>query len=116
MMMHCLSCKHASTVFGFKDEELWMALIWIRELAPIVIHIDLDKMLKYLEVDTHYRNQFETGTGGGIVDIEQRSEWERALFGGHYDSAEPFDRCKYGVLNVMNDHRGVTNCFRYGDS
>lgn len=27
-----------------------------------------------------------------------------------------FDRCKYGVLNAMNDHRGVVKCAQYGDS
>ena len=26
------------------------------------------------------------------------------------------DRCKYGVLNAMNDHRGVVKCAQYGDS
>ena len=26
------------------------------------------------------------------------------------------DRCKYGVLNAMNDHRGVVKCAQYGGS
>ena len=36
-----------------------------------------------------------------------REKWERDLFGGEYDEAEGRERCKYGVLNVMNDFRGV---------
>lgn len=101
---------------GFKDMHLWMTLAYIRELCPIVIHLDLDNILTHMESDTHYRNQFETGTGGGTKNIETRSQWEHALFGGCYDTSEPVDRTKYGVLNVMNDHRGVMNCNRYGDS
>jgi len=38
------------------------------------------------------------------------------LFGGSYDEAEPFQRPKYGVLDVMNDHRGVVCARDYGDS
>eukprot|EP00927_Polykrikos_kofoidii_P035530 TRINITY_DN3009_c0_g1_i1.p1 TRINITY_DN3009_c0_g1~~TRINITY_DN3009_c0_g1_i1.p1 ORF type:complete len:694 (-),score=106.10 TRINITY_DN3009_c0_g1_i1:139-2220(-) len=101
---------------GRKDDDLWMTLAWIRELAPVIIHLNLDKMLQYMESDTHYRNQFETGTGGGTICTSTRSRWEKALFGGNYDSASPFNRCKYGVLNVMNDYRGVVKCAQYGDS
>ena len=36
-----------------------------------------------------------------------RTDWERTLFGDSYDKAKPFDRCKYGALNVTNDYRGV---------
>lgn len=32
-------------------------LAWIREMAPIIVHVDLSKMLKFMEEDTHYRNQ-----------------------------------------------------------
>ena len=26
-------------------------------MAPIIVHVDLSKMLKFMEEDTHYRNQ-----------------------------------------------------------
>ena len=39
-----------------------------------------------------------------------RETWERDLFCGAYDGCEPFDRPKYGVLNAMNDYRGVVKC------
>ena len=32
------------------------------------------------------------------------------------EEAKPFDRCKYGALNVTNDYRGVTSAQQYGDS
>ena len=28
---------------GYTDTDLWMVLAWIRELAPIIVHINLDK-------------------------------------------------------------------------
>lgn len=36
-----------------------------------------------------------------------RTGWERTLFGDSYEDAKPFDRCKYGALNVTNDYRGA---------
>jgi len=101
---------------GYADTDLWMSLAWIRELAPIIIHLKLDRMMEFIENDTHYRNQFETGGSGGLLNTEVRKKWEHGLFGGRYDDADGFNRCKYGVLNVMNDHRGVIRCSQYGDS
>mmetsp|Transcript_490 Transcript_490/g.1093 ORF Transcript_490/g.1093 Transcript_490/m.1093 type:complete len:496 (-) Transcript_490:80-1567(-) len=101
---------------GKTEDSLWLTLAWIRELAPVILHIHLDKMLPFLEKDTHYRNQFETQTSGGLLKPEVRVKWERDLFSGRYDSALPFERCKYGVQNVMNDYRGVVKCAQYGDS
>eukprot|EP00929_Paragymnodinium_shiwhaense_P013526 TRINITY_DN121380_c0_g1_i1.p1 TRINITY_DN121380_c0_g1~~TRINITY_DN121380_c0_g1_i1.p1 ORF type:complete len:626 (-),score=131.85 TRINITY_DN121380_c0_g1_i1:149-2026(-) len=101
---------------GKKEDELWLTLAWIRELAPVIIHLNLDKMLQFLEKDTHYRNQFETASSGGLLKPQVREKWERDLFGGKYDKASGFERCKYGVQNVMNDYRGVVKCKQYGDS
>eukprot|EP00913_Durusdinium_trenchii_P023540 g22117.t1 len=52
----------------------------------------------------------------GLLKPSTREKWEKDLFGGCYDRAQGFDRCKYGVLNAMNDHRGVVKCAQYGDS
>eukprot|EP00434_Breviolum_minutum_P041242 symbB.v1.2.036685.t1/scaffold5166.1/size30171/2 len=101
---------------GYKEDDLWLTLAWIRELAPVIVHVDLDKMLTFMEKDTHYRNQFETKTSGGLLKPATREKWERDLFGGCYDGAPGFDRPKYGVQNVMNDPRGVVKCKQYGDS
>jgi len=101
---------------GYDDNDIWMTLAWIRELAPILVHVNLDKMMGFMESDTHYRNQFETATSGGLLKPAVREKWERDLFGGSYESAQGKDRCKYGVLNPMNDYRGVVKCIQYGDS
>eukprot|EP00928_Gymnodinium_smaydae_P008916 TRINITY_DN13292_c0_g3_i2.p1 TRINITY_DN13292_c0_g3~~TRINITY_DN13292_c0_g3_i2.p1 ORF type:complete len:614 (+),score=131.72 TRINITY_DN13292_c0_g3_i2:46-1887(+) len=101
---------------GFPDDQLWLTLAWIRELAPVIVHVNLDKSLAYMEKDGYYRNQFETGSSGGLLKPEIRKKWERDLFSGKYDSASGFERPKYGVQNVMNDYRGVVACKQYGDS
>lgn len=101
---------------GFQDSDLWMTLAWIREMAPIIVHLDLSKMMQWFESDTHYRNQFETSSSGGLLKPAVREKWEQDLFGDSYRNAKGFDRCKYGVLNAMNDHRGVVKAVQYGDS
>lgn len=105
-------CKDLSISSG----EIWAVLSWVRDLAPILVHVDLDAVGQFLEQDTHYRNQFETGTSKGLLLPHKREEWERNLFGTSYDNAAPFERPKYGVLDVMNDHRGVLCARDYGDS
>jgi Ca2+-binding EF-hand superfamily protein len=102
--------------FGFPDDHLWLTLAWIRELAPILLHIDIVKMLPHMEKDTHYRNQFETKTSGGLLKPTVREKWERDLFQGSYEKAIGFHRPKYGVQNVMNDYRGVVKAKQYGQS
>ena len=42
--------------------------------------------------------------------------WEATFCFFFAKQREGFDRCKYGVLNAMNDHRGVVKCAQYGDS
>eukprot|EP00930_Biecheleria_cincta_P030002 TRINITY_DN20820_c0_g1_i1.p1 TRINITY_DN20820_c0_g1~~TRINITY_DN20820_c0_g1_i1.p1 ORF type:complete len:1638 (-),score=301.70 TRINITY_DN20820_c0_g1_i1:11-4405(-) len=103
---------------GYSDFELQAVLGWVKDLAPLVIHVHLDKMGQFLESDEFYRNQFETKTSCGALDDgnDTRRGWERSLFGDAYEDAKPFDRCKYGALNVTNDYRGVTSANQYGDS
>eukprot|EP00439_Symbiodinium_sp_Y106_P033374 s3604_g4.t1 len=106
------------TKLGHGDEMLGTVLDWIQDLAPVVVHLHLDRVGAFMEIDEYYRNQFETKTSCGALDPENRTRqnWERELFGGAYDDAKPFDRCKYGALSVMNDYRGVTSARQYGDS
>ncbi|CAK9071619.1 Sodium/potassium/calcium exchanger 2 [Durusdinium trenchii] len=129
---------------GYTDTDLHMVLAWIRELAPIIVHINLDKVGKFFvednrreiktpwcpykplvyvprvldgaKSDSHYRNQFETNTSGGLLKTSAREKWERGLFGTAYDGAHAFERPKYGVQNIWNDHRGVVGAKQYGDS
>jgi len=101
---------------GISQEQLWAMLTWIRDLAPVIIHVNLDVVGPFLEADTHYRNQFETKSSCGYLSEDTRVSWERDLFGGAYDDSMPFERPKYGVLDVMNDYRGVLCADQYGDS
>ena len=55
---------------------VFRTLQWVRSAAPIIIHVNLDRVLKFLVDDTHYRNRFETGTSGGSTDIVARKSWE----------------------------------------
>jgi hypothetical protein len=84
--------------------------------APIVIHFSPPKVMKFFVKDTHYRNQFETGTSGGTLSRPTRVGWEDKCFNSIYHDSSDFDRCKYGVLNIVNDPEGVKNCYGYGDS
>lgn len=103
---------------GYGEDELQGVLGWIQDLAPMCIHIHIDDVGRFLETDEFYRSQFETGTSCGALDDKNmiRKGWETDLFGGAYDEAKPFERCKYGALGVMNDYRGITSAYQYGDS
>jgi len=101
---------------GINEEQLSSMLTWIRDCAPIIVHVRLDSVGPFLESDTHYRNQFETNSSNGHLCAATRTDWERKLFGSSYDGALPRERPKYGVLDVMNDHRGVLAAYHYGDS
>jgi len=79
---------------NYTENDLFMALAWIRELAPIIVHLNLDKVGKFLLEDSHYRNQFETNTSGGLLKTSAREKWERGLFGTAYDGAAAFERPK----------------------
>merc|ERR1740123_2756188 len=57
---------------GFSTDELNSALTWMRDHAPIIIHINLETTGYLLANDSHYRNQFETSTSGGTLDPSKR--------------------------------------------
>ncbi|CAE7615012.1 Caskin1 [Symbiodinium natans] len=125
---------------GFSDKELQAVLSWIQDLAPVIIHVNIDTVGRFLESDEYYRSQFETKTSYGAIDEgnQTRVTWERDLFGDAYDDAKPFERCKYGALNatwsdgragilntsalaepvgpVTNDFEGCKPALQYGDS
>ncbi|OLQ01024.1 hypothetical protein AK812_SmicGene16255 [Symbiodinium microadriaticum] len=106
------------TRLGYGEAELQGVLGWIQDLAPMCVHIHIGTVGRFLETDEYYRSQFETGTSCGALDDKNqiRIGWETELFGGAYDEAKPFERCKYGALGVMNDYRGITSAYQYGDS
>eukprot|EP01064_Diplonema_japonicum_P007195 TRINITY_DN14894_c0_g1_i2.p1 TRINITY_DN14894_c0_g1~~TRINITY_DN14894_c0_g1_i2.p1 ORF type:complete len:381 (+),score=76.01 TRINITY_DN14894_c0_g1_i2:41-1183(+) len=105
---------------NFTEEHLKKCLKYIRDDAPIIIHISLDQAgrLRKMLHDTHYRNQFETGTSNGTLDHTTRKGWEARLFSNIYDThgAKGFQRPKYGCLNVVRDPYGIAPATQYGDS
>lgn len=98
---------------GFEDTALDECLGYIRDDAPIIIHLK-EETLRLLVRDTHYRNLFETGKSGGTSDKKARALWEKHLFGGFYDTSPPTLRPKYGCLNISGDIAGVTPARQYG--
>lgn len=103
-------------IMGYNESHLNNVINYIEHIAPINIHVNLDKTLAHLCNDTHYRNLFETTTTGGRNCLTSRTEWENVLFKGIYHDAEPFERVKYGALNITNDPAGIYCCRGYGDS
>lgn len=101
---------------GYTEDDMERALQWVRREAPIIIHLNLDRVLHFLVEDTHYRNQFETSTSGGSTCLSARTSWEDRMFNRLYRHSPPVDRVKYGVLNIVGDPRGVRSCYGYGDS
>merc|ERR1712217_937015 len=99
---------------GFQPRDVDKTLEYIRTEAPIIIQVDLARFGERLAKDTHYRNQFETQESNGTLCKDQRTTWENELFGNAYKNATPFDRCKYGVLNVTRDPLGVQEARGYG--
>jgi len=95
---------------GYPEGSLSRVLEYIKDEAPIIVHIDLEKRIDRLAQDTHYRNQFETKLTCGSSNLEARSSWEDRLFQNVYKTAKPSERVKYGVLNAVNDPRGVATC------
>lgn len=92
---------------------------FLRDEAPIIIHVAMEKTLHFLVSDSHYRNQFETSTSGGSTNLSMsggRRGWESRLFNKLYDSSTGFDRVKYGVLNIVKDPAGIASCSSYGES
>lgn len=104
-------------LLGFTAHDVEQTLTYIRDEAPLIIHVDIEKYGKQLAMDSHYRNMFETRDTNDNIHANSRMEWEARLFGRAYEKAVPFDRCKYGVLNVTNDPQGVRCCAPiYGSS
>eukprot|EP01105_Mastigella_eilhardi_P021379 TRINITY_DN5174_c0_g1_i3.p1 TRINITY_DN5174_c0_g1~~TRINITY_DN5174_c0_g1_i3.p1 ORF type:complete len:315 (-),score=50.34 TRINITY_DN5174_c0_g1_i3:31-975(-) len=105
--------------FDKPEERVRQCLRYIRDVAPLIVHFNCDRVLQFFVKDTHYRNQFETHMSGGwyAEGHGQRIEWEDRIFHRSYPKdCIGFDRPKYGVLNVLNDPAGVGSCSGYGDS
>lgn len=105
-------------LLGFSWADVQRTLAYIREQAPVIIHVNLERFGVQLAADTHYRNLLEIAcVDDRDFHSQSRKDWEDDLFGAAYQGAEAFDRCKYGVLNTTNDPQGVRCCAPvYGSS
>jgi len=102
---------------GFTKKDLENVEDYIANYAPLVIHVHVDKYMKYFIKDTHYRNQFETSFSSGSTCLSSRRSWETRMFGDSYPEKCPhFERPKYGTINFTNDPKGVSSCSSYGGS
>jgi hypothetical protein len=106
---------------GFSLRQLQETVLYIRDSAPIIVHLRLDQnhLLQKMIKDTHYRNQFETKISNGsyLCCHAERVRWENRLFDNIYDKCSPFQRTKYGCLNITKDPHGVDSAAcQYGDS
>jgi hypothetical protein len=92
-------------------------LQYIRDDAPIIIHVNIACLCDVFLKDGFYRNLFETATSRGSNSFSPRIAWENRMFNSIYDEKTPaIDRVKYGALNVLNDPYGIRSCYNYGDS
>ena len=103
---------------GIDEEELVqrssLLLAYVRSEAPLIVYVPYDVVTLLLS-DPFLRSQFETMRSRGTLSAGTRMGWERAMFGGHYDSAPAAERPKYGCLNICASPLGVPSASRYGD-
>jgi len=95
---------------GFDRSVLNSVESYIRDNAPLIIHLSLRNVLSFLLKDDHYRNCLEVRGHDA-----QRVKVESQLL--HYPpETKPLHRVKYGVQNILRDSRGVLSCYGYGPS
>lgn len=103
-------------LLGKNEDDLVKITNYIMYEVPIIIHVHINKHMKFFAKDTHYRNQFETGHTSGSNNLQMRTGWETRLFEKKYDGAEKSERVKYGTINFTKDVKGVSACRSYGQS
>lgn len=81
----------------------------------LIVHFDT-KLISKFNDDDHLRNLFEVNSSKGYSSTTVRSEWENNLFNSIYNNSTPFERVKYGTINITNDKIGVSSAIGYGDS
>lgn len=100
---------------GETEERLKRTLLYIRDEAPIIIHVNAFIITNFLIKDEFYRNQFETKSSNGYLCQDTRTRWEDRMFNSIYHDSPGFDRVKYGVLNIYNNPIGVSSAICYGE-
>lgn len=68
--------------------------------------------------DTYFKNQIETGTGKGMVDIDVRKRISNYIFGTDVQKAAPVDFEKYGMLmsrDILKQAEDRNQYWNFGD-
>lgn len=74
-----------------------------------------DELMDEIVADGRFKSQFESGTSGGALNPELRSEAERQLFGYEPDMTQPQDRPIYGYLARPGGRFKDSATSQYGD-
>jgi len=104
------------TKLGLDNISFENTLMYIREIAPMIIHFRAKDVLKKFSEDYYYRNLFETKTSNGTTNLESRTTKEDKIFNHIYKGADGSERIKYGALNFLNSSQGISLCNGYGES
>jgi hypothetical protein len=73
-------CCQRFEAIGLSASDLRTVLRYIKDEAPIIVHVQLEDTLHFLVKDTHYRNQFETNTSKGGLGHAMVIGWEDRMY------------------------------------
>jgi hypothetical protein len=105
-----------SIKLGFDEMAVLMALTYIREHAPLVIHFQPTLLSMFTKVE-RYMNGYEIGRYSTVRNERcPRFMAESRVLQTLYDCAKPEDRVKYGALNISGDPEGATRAHSYGSA
>jgi len=100
---------------GYKKTDIRIVEKYFKTIKTIM-HFRAESLMKLLCDDTHFRNLFEINKSGGSSNCTARSSWENNMFRSAYKDAKPFDKVKYGTLNIFASSYGVKSAHGYGTS
>jgi len=83
------------------------------QISPININFTRHNLIN-ISKDTHYRNQFETGSSNGHLCKFTRTTWENKLFDNLYNDSTGAERVKYGNLNIHDTIINYSTAHPYG--
>lgn len=105
-------CESLDAEQQLRITDLQKILDYIAQDAPAIIHVS-PVACDHLLQDTHYRSAFELqNRNEGYIKL--RLQWESACFHKLYDGVTPYERPKYGALNILNTPDGHLAARSYG--
>jgi hypothetical protein len=98
---------------GYDESMLTRLKYYFKNIVQVTINFKISNIDFYIN-DEYYRNGLEVSKlfSG---DDKLRISREDMLFMNEYHHAKPFERVKYGAVNILNN-KNLSNCLRsYGD-